>query len=456
MTVPNIVGVYVNLNEGVFSFEQDAKQNWAKINRVVLGEQHVFSYVFKTSERDIGGLLDRCSTDPNIVAVVYDWSTGNAYCKTGFNLNSQDDYKYQDNFTTFVVKSKVKSCWLPHQQPQPTPQSNAFVKVVNGDFMLNGARFPVVGPNIYWLGLSENNSYPTQDLIESMFQTAVKLSSTVIRSHTLGISSGSSRSLLKNINSPAAWAPIDFSFKMASKYNIKLICPLTDNYWWGNGNYGDFCAARGIAKDQFWTNKDVRNDFKNYIQTWLNHTNQFTGIKIKDDPSLFLIELGNELGNIRQGPDGQWTTAPTVEWLADISRYIKSNDPNHLVLDGTDEALGNSRDEFNVSTIDVFSAHFYGNDYKRLDTMAQNAKNVGKPYIIGEYSSHFRDDWFNHIENNPNIKGSVFWDLYPKEIQHDDGQTIQYGNPNDKDDLLRLANHHRRKQGLPTIYSLPT
>jgi mannan endo-1,4-beta-mannosidase len=453
----NIVGVSLNINNSNFTFKQDAKNEWVKIDNVAIGEESGWGYAVKNSNNDIGGLLDRCRSDPKIVAVVYDWNSGNAYCKSGFNLNVKGDYQYKVNFSTFVLKSRVNSSWLQPVTPAPIPipiQESNVVKIINGHFVLNDSLFKPVGVNIYWLGLTEQHEYPSQQLIEQMFKVASNLSSTVIRSHTLGISSGSRESLLENLYNKVAWAPIDYSFMMANKYNIKLICPLTDNYWWSNGNYGDFCKKRGIAKDKFWTDPDVRNDFKSYISTWLNHTNQYTGIQIKNDPSLFLIELGNELGNIRNAPDGSTTTIPTQEWLSDISKYIKSIDSVHLVLDGTDEALGKCGD-FNVDSIDVYSSHFYWNDYNRISTYAKMAKDLGKPYIIGEYSGHFGDDWFNSIINNNLVSGMVMWDLYPLGVKHDDGETLYYGDQNCTTELLRIANYHRKVRGLPIIYALP-
>jgi mannan endo-1,4-beta-mannosidase len=454
----SIIGTNVKLPQGNFIFEQDPKVNWAKINNVVLGEQHMYGYQTFNS-KDIGALLDMCYKDNNIVAVVYDWVTGNAFCKTGFNLNVQGDYLYKQNYTSFVVKSRVPNSSLPQPpqpqppKPQPPKPNSSFVTWNGSKFILNNTKFDVVGPNIYWLGLTEEYTYPSHQLIEQMFIVASKMSSTVIRSHTLGHSSGSKQSLLEN---PNAWESIDFAFTMAAKYNIKLICPLTDNYWWYNGNYGDYCSKRGIRKEMFWTDPNVRSDFKKYINTWLNHTNRYTGIKIKDDPNLFMIELGNELGNIRTGPDGVQTTVPTREWISDISQYIKTIDTNHLVLSSSDECLGsNQTNDFAISTIDAFSAHFYGEDYNRLDTGAWKASNLKKPYIIGEYASNFPDNFYYHIEANPNVSGSIFWDLYPQGIIHNDGSTLYYGDPGSTEYLLRITNHHRRIRNLPTITQLP-
>lgn len=442
-------------------FLQDPKPDWIKINGVVLGESKKFSY--KTSwSRDIGSLLDTLSKDSQITCVLYNWKTGDAYTKTGFDLTDRSDYNRNSEYTTFILKRKIQQ-FVPIQPPKPQPKpivTHQYVKWVNNNFVHNEGTFVPVGPNVYWLGLTEGYEYPKKSQVIEMFEIAKKLGSTVIRSHTLGISSGSPNSLRpkdNNLNN-IAWDAIDFAFYTAEQYNIKLICPLTDAYTWYNGNYGDFCKTRGIAKKDFWTNLDVRNDFKNYIFQWLNHRNKYNNKIIKDNPTLAFIELGNELGNIRQEHGS--INVPTKEWLDDISTYIKSIDRNHLILGPSDECLGSKEsNDFQVQNIDIYSGHFYSKDYSRLDFGLNESRKVNKPYIIGEYSTHFDDEWFRELEKR-NINGSIFWNLYPHEnglasgdkIYHGDGQTVWY--PEDKDTLLKISNHFRKLRGLSEITSL--
>jgi mannan endo-1,4-beta-mannosidase len=237
---------------------------------------------------------------------------------------------------------------------------------------------------------------------------------------------------------------------MAKKYNIKIIAPLTDGYKWYNGSYGWFTARRGVNKADFWTNSQVRADFKEYIRRWLTHVNQYTGVMYKDEPALGMIELGNELGNIRYDHDS--TTRPTIEWLTDISSFIKSIDSNHLVLDCCDEAYDHVASQ-NISTIDVHSTHFYGEDFGRLDRDIQKTHQAGKPYFIGEYSSNFGDNWFREIEKRN--CGSVFWSMYNKDNRHYDGYTQYYSDSNSRPQLLKITNHHRRLLNIPEINQLP-
>lgn len=312
---------------------------------------------------------------------------------------------------------------------------SGFVQNIDGNLQINGSPFVPVGFNAYWLGFTEEYTYPPTSHVDEIFTAAVSIGATVIRSHTVGFSSGSPNSLRPSDNTlnPVAWDPIDYAIYKATETGVKLLIPMTDAYSYYHGSYGDFCATQGIPKDEFWTNPDVRNDFKQYLSVWLDHVNQYTGIKNKDSPAIFALELGNELGNIREGAGS--TSVPTQEWISDIVAWIKSIDQNHLVMPGTDEALGGPvSNDFAIPELDVFSAHFYGTDYSRIDYGADTSAGLGKPYIIGEYSSRFDEDWYRNIESRPNVKGTIVWSFYPHDnglpsgnrVPHDDGFTVWY------------------------------
>jgi hypothetical protein len=270
-------------------FVQDTKPNYIKIDKVSLGDTYNYK---QTVSNNIGGILDSSLLDSKIVCIVYKWSTGEAFIKSGFNLSNNLDTKTNNDFTTFIVKNKVSQFWPNNSvvpvTPIPVPPQNAsnFVKWENNNFILNNDKFVPIGFNCYILGYTEEYGYPTHKEIDEVFDIALKMSATTIRSHTLGISSGSQNSLrpYDNTLNNSAWEPIDYSFFKAKQTNIKLICPLTDCYSWYNGSYGDFCKKYNLPKNDFWTNSTVRNDFKQFINDWLNHTNQYTNIKIKDSP----------------------------------------------------------------------------------------------------------------------------------------------------------------------------
>lgn len=437
-------------------FVQDTNPSWIKINNVVLGESSAFGYKHVIND-NITNLLNTSITDTNIVVINYEWKTGNAYIKSGFDITDSNDYKINNNYTSFILASykQGKSERILSKCNCKYKCYHDFVNIVNGKFVFQNKQFIMTGPNVYWLGYTEQGTYPSKEQIIEMFEIAKKTSSTVIRSHTLGHSSGKINSLRPSNNTlnNKAWESIDFSFYMAENYNIKLICCLTDSYLWYNGNYGDFCKTRNVPKKDFWTNIDVRNDFKNYIFQWLHHRNPYNGLLIKDNPALALIELGNELGNIR--PDHDSTNIPTFDWLNDIANYIKSLDSNHLILCPSDECLGQSN-EFNIKNLDCYSGHFYWNDWERMNYGINQSIKINKPYIIGEYSSKFDDNWYREIENK-NIQGSIYWSLYCHnngiygggKVEHNDGFTLHY--PEDKNILLKITNHFRKIRKLPLV-----
>lgn len=445
------------------SFVTDTNTYWEKINGVTMGETYGYS---SSTTKDIGSYLANMS-DPNVVVVLYNWTSGAIYTKKGFNLSNTQDSKINVGWSSFVLESKIPaftSGITPSSVPivSPITSTSGFVTVSNGNFMLNGNTFYGAGLNCYWLALAEDYSYPTHEMIDEIFRAAVIMGANTIRSHTLGFSFGTQNSLLDpngNFNNDA-WEPIDYAFSVAAKNNIKLIILNTDCYDYYSNSYGFFTSLVGVDKTLFFTDAPSRVLFKNFINGYLNHVNQYTGIAIKNSPELMLIELGNEF-DIR--PSSNSNVIPTQEWLSDISSYIKSIDTNHLILCPSDESLGQSN-EFSISTFDCYSGHFYWEDYNRMNNGAQSSANIGKPYIIGEYSSQFQQDWFTYIEQNPNIKGSYFWSIFGhsnglssgSRVIHSDGYSLYCDNQSAQNtqQLLLISNHYRRKLNLPQVTSL--
>lgn len=108
------------------TFVQDSKNDWVKIDGVAIGESPQFSYTtFKNNS--IGNLLDSLVSDNKTVVVIYEWKTGKAYIKSGFNLSSKSDQKVNAEITSFVFKSRVTQNMIgslptPVQPPKPTPK----------------------------------------------------------------------------------------------------------------------------------------------------------------------------------------------------------------------------------------------------------------------------------------------------------------------------------------------
>lgn len=331
--------------------------------------------------------------------------------------------------------------------------SSQFLERKGTALELAGNPFKITGANVLWLGMKLDGTRPTNEQIEEVFIDAKNLGATTIRSHTLGHSSGSSGSLLENTGSQEAWRPIDYSFQMARKYNIKIIVCFTDNYGYPNGGYHDFTEPLSIPKSEFWTNQQARELFKAYISTWLNHLNPYTNTRYKDEPSLAILEMGNELGNIRVGEFGNRSPVnrPTKEWVQDIARFIKGIDGNHLISCGLDEAL-EVVDTFDIPELDIYTSHYYHLDFTRMERISRKCREFNKIHYIGEYSSKFGDDWYSRIEpmiSSGDLAGSLFWSLFPESIRHSDGFTLYYDSPVSQVFLKRILNSNQRVLNIP-------
>ncbi len=130
---------------------------------------------------------------------------------------------------------------------------------------------------------------------------------------------------------------LDYLIAQMGQRGMKAVMVL-NNYWqWSGGmgqyvswhektpipypgDYGTFMAY--VAK--FYACEECQTWYRDHIQTIINHTNPYTGLKYRDDPAIFSWELANEP---RRYP---------LDWINDTAAYIKSLDPNHMVTTGSE------------------------------------------------------------------------------------------------------------------------
>lgn len=364
---------------------------------------------------------------------------------------------------------------------------------INLNFTNMGIPWFPIGPNVKWLGLlvvsaDQQNCYvpPTKSQVDEVIQAAVDMKATCIRSHTIGNSSFSTHSLLPKqaekgstsvpINE-AAWDIIDYTVYQCKQKGIKIFGPWTDQYCYYNGNYNVFVTD---PNEDFFTSDAAKTRFKNYIQSYLEHVNKYTNIANKNEPTFFCWELGNELGD-HCGESSGGTCfqncdynksdnfnfpatlykIPPKEWLEEISAYIKSQDPNHLVMSPTDFCQnGESGDcnacdyVYDISNIDIISVHCYISgcpSQSKLDELyipiANKAHMANKALIMGEYESYYPGYANNatvevppakftytcpflssieDLEKKKQLNGDFFWDLIINPYTQSDPYSFYY------------------------------
>ncbi len=309
---------------------------------------------------------------------------------------------------------------------------NAFVTRSGTQLLLNNQPFRFAGANMHWLGLDESTNYPSQFRVDDGLDAAQEMGATVVRAHTLGISTGCHNCIepARGVFNAAALAHNDSVIKAARDRGIRLIIPLTDNWRYSVGGKHNFTEWRGIAdEEQFYSNPLVIGDFEEYIKTLLNHVNASTGLAYKDDPTIMAWETGNELD-------------ASSSWTQTISTFIKSIDSHHLVVDGR---TGVASEVAKLTNVDIVSNHYYPMNIAQLKHDTQNAQMAHKVFYVGEFNWNNRagdaqlSTFLSTIESHPTIAGDTYWELWPHNddygyVSNQIQYTLHY--PGDSPDMV--------------------
>jgi mannan endo-1,4-beta-mannosidase len=263
-----------------------------------------------------------------------------------------------------------------------------FVTAANGRLMDGGRELRFISFNIPNLHYIEDNlpfmeinpwRLPNEFEIRDALASVRQMGGQVVRTYTLSVKSASDADdIPRHVLAPGrfneeAFTTLDRVLQIANEQRVRLIIPFVDNWkWWGG--IGEYAAFRSKSPNEFWTDPQIKADFKQTIDFVLNRVNSLTGVRYKDDKTVLAWETGNELG------------CPP-EWTAEIAAFIKSVDPHHLVMDGfhSQHLRASSLDDPNI---DVVTTHHYEKDADAMiRNIRQNIELVSgrKPYIVGEF-----------------------------------------------------------------------
>ena len=276
----------------------------------------------------------------------------------------------------------------------PAQNDMRFFITRSGDKLMEGDKeYRFISFNIPNLHLVEDNMafeasnewrFPDEFEITDALTTIKQMGGRAARTYVLSICRKSGPNPIPcHVKRPGefneeAFRALDKVLQIANHVGVRVIIPMVDNWkWWGGAE--QYSEYRDKSAAEFWTDRDVIDDFKKTLNFVLNRRNTYTGTLYKDDKAILAWETGNEIYS-------------PYSWTKQVAAYIKSLDSNHLVWDGF--YIGNKEiqpEALDDPNIDIVSSHHYprantGGNQMVADIQRFHKQIAGKKaYIVGEF-----------------------------------------------------------------------
>jgi mannan endo-1,4-beta-mannosidase len=356
-----------------------------------------------------------------------------------------------------------------------------FVRQRNGRFMIGQKPFRFVGANVAVMYRDQD-----RERMPETIQQAAHAGIKVVRIWAFGEGGPNDVKPVADFEdwprdhyfrlAPGQWNEDAFVFldrviAEAAKNNIYVQLCLT-NWWRDTGGVTQYLRWAGIndaADDRykfginnekailFYSNPETRRLYREHLEKLATRRNTITGVLYRDDPTIFGWELMNEA----QAITGRW--AERRAWFAEMSAYLKSLDPNHMIAPGAwGYRTSSERREWLadhlIPTIDYCDVHSYPRDdhdsfvdspaalEEFIENRAAAAFSIRKPLVFGEFGMGVEGhngasqvEWYRALfEGNARAGsgGAMFWILTPDPHR---GYGVTYATPRDTELLTEIA-----------------
>lgn len=328
--------------------------------------------------------------------------------------------------------------------------SRGFVKVENGDFVLDGEKLAFVGTN-FWYGpiiASEGRGGNRERLHKELDA----LKETGVTNLRILVGSDGPEGVAYKVEPVLQTEPgvyndtllkgLDYLLAQMAQRQMHAVLYFNNSWEW-SGGYGQYLEWAGDGKallpsvdgyenyvahvSRFVKNEKAKNLYYAHVRNIVTRINTVTGKAYKDDPVIFSWQIGNEP---RAFARDSVTKSAFADWMCSSATLIKSLDPNHMVSTGSEGLYGCEVDMDLFEKIhahkdfDYLNVHIWPLVWRWVtkDTFADSvcvanrytekyltahfpvAERLGKPIVLEEFG-YPRD-------GNRNFEGDAekFWD----------------------------------------------
>jgi mannan endo-1,4-beta-mannosidase len=203
---------------------------------------------------------------------------------------------------------------------------------------------------------------------------------------------------------------LDYVLAAAAKNDIKLIVVLLNN-WRAFGGIDQYLMWYGRSRHhEFYSAPELKDAYRAWVLHVITRKNSLNGRLYRDDPTVLAWELANE-PRCKGGADfdatSGWDKSTLTSWAGEMSAYVKSLDPNHLVSVGDEGFLDGGGQHWAyqandgvdhaaltaLPSVDFGTFHLYPEDWGMPKGLAESwivdhlkvARALGKPTILEEY-----------------------------------------------------------------------
>lgn len=322
---------------------------------------------------------------------------------------------------------------LPLAFAQAAPSSSGFEHYITrqGATLYDGPRpFRFIGANMpglvlpydYTLSLPERLHLPSAWEQEDGFKTLAQMGFGVVRTWNLPMRGPRETSqpwhylIGPGQFNDEAFKTIDRVFALANQYRIRVIFDFSAEYGSYLGGVATYAAHRGRKASEFYTNPQLKEDYKATLRHVLGRINGITGVPYREEKAVLAWQFGNEMHGA------------TDAWLSEMGAYLKELAPHHLVS----ETRHRPGEPLLVDpNIDLLTRHLYSNyagvgkGWSDAIRTEMDKLNGQRPLYIGEFGPYIDGKMFtpenvvaetraflDYVQSDPAISGALLWSMY--------------------------------------------